>query len=226
MPYLACPFDDFPGIPAPGPRGPEYARRQVVAYAHIIVREQLGRPLLTSRCFTSLDITDVTRWVIDEWVLGPEPFAQRGATRPQTPLSDTNCVAAADIASRLARFDEELVNRIDAFDDLRESAVSEDEVIHAAAELAAWVHGEFLRIQPFEMGNLYAAQVAAWWVIRLCGYLTPIDPGMMRVYEQQMMMLRYNAAVEDSLGASDHPDVRMRALFEDQLRRHLLRPRA
>lgn len=76
-------------------------------------------------------------------------------------------VNAADVAAQLRDFQAELARRCSVLDEelkLKPVLSASDEI--AILQLAAWAHGEWIRIHPFANGN---GRTARLWVAWVCG---------------------------------------------------------
>jgi hypothetical protein len=224
-------WDDFPALSARFAGQESLHRRQMLAYGHIYVEANCGRDLLTSRCFTFEDVQAFVAWVVDEFAYmfesTPEAVQLRSDDYVYAPDDQRMpCAPVIEIEARLIGFNAELQDRLEDVDRRREGAPGSVIPVTLAdyAGLAAWVHGEVLRIRPLNYGNLFAAQLSAWWMVRLCGMVAPIAP-LPDDGSDYGDLDAYDFAVGYSLREADPSaaDQLLMGAIADQLKRFLVR---
>lgn len=77
-------------------------------------------------------------------------------------IGGIGAVPAGEVAAELARFEDELVRRVGVLDG---KPPGKPQLVGEALELAAWAHGEWVRIHPFGDGNGRTARIWANWIL-------------------------------------------------------------
>lgn len=124
------------------------------------------------------------------------------------------CPRCRDVAAALKRFETKLRSDIAALDKKYPKVEDlDDPGIHAALDLAAWAHAEWVRIHPFANGNGRTARAWANFVLRRFGLppaikLRPRPDG------------DYSAAAAASMAGDLNPTIRV---FISMIREAILR---
>jgi Fic/DOC family len=107
-------------------------------------------------------------------------------------------VLAERVAAELRRFEESLTRRIEKLDVEGRGDVSETAAVLKVVELAAFAHGEWVRIHPFADGNGRTARILGNWILVRYGL-----PPVLRL-RPRPDSLEYARASQESMGTGDH----------------------
>lgn len=233
MPFEYSGWDDFPARCDDDSDDHVRLRRLrllCVGYAHRVVEDLNGTDPFAARCFAWSDLEIVVRWLFETLLHDDgDGFRRRldgHESSPEGPFAKRPCVPASELESRLRDFDEDLAVLLDRLDAARDSTHDPAAATKwAAAELAAWVHGEILRMRPLCTGNLFAAYLGAWWVTRLCGYFVPIVRPRPDGYKAMVQYKQYDTAIGYSIESVDQlerlqpqvRDIRMAGFIASQI---------
>jgi len=180
-----------------------------MVYAHEVVKRETGHDLIAARCFTVADVEIVLDWLFRDLLLQSKGCSRRDGEegfREDSRFASFGSPPPTELPSLLDSFDSGLPERLERIDELRDDLGGDGGATQwDVAQFAAWVHGEMLRLRPFREGNLFAAYLATWWAVRLCGFMIPVSHPRNDEYMTRSRYAQFDAAVEDALiGPLDH----------------------
>jgi hypothetical protein len=138
-------------------------------------------------------------------------------------LRDFPCPAAERIPDALGTIEREYGHRLAVLRETFGGDFSRD--MESVATLGAWLHGEYVRLRPFEAGNLWAAQFGLARTIREHGFSAVIYPLSAKTASAaKQIQSEYDEAVDDSLSFDDElsnpaADLAMSVWALDQMQR-------